>query len=275
MNGSGADNRKRTLKWALTALLLGGLLLPFIPQLLWSFSQRWLFPDLLPETWGLRAWGYLLSPGTQLFRATLTSLEIGIAVTLLSLLVGLPAGRVLGLYRFRGKSIVQFIILAPAIVPGFAAAMGIHLVFIRYGLADTLPGVVLVHLIPVLPYVVLVFSGFFANFAVEMEEAARTLGATPWQVFRYVTIPALFPGIVTAALFAFMISWGQYLLTLLIGGGQVLTLPLLLLNFVNSGDYAVASALALVFIFPAAVILWAASHYLGNDTVAHSGLGRL
>jgi putative spermidine/putrescine transport system permease protein len=196
-------------------------------------------------------------------------------VTLLSLLVGLPAGRALGLYRFRGKSIVQFIILAPAIVPGFAAAMGIHLVFIRYGLTDTLPGVVLVHLIPVLPYVVLVLSGVFANFEVEAEEAARTLGANRWQVFRYVTLPAITPGVVAAALFAFMISWGQYLLTLPIGGGRVLTLPLLLLNFANSGDYAVTSALALVFIFPAAVILWAASRYLGGGTAALGGLGRL
>ncbi len=272
MNGG---RGKRIFKGGLVALLLAALLLPFLPQLLWSFSQRWLFPSLLPQAWGLRAWRYLLSPGAQLFKATLTSLEIGFAVTWLSLLVGLPAGRALGLHRFRGKSIVQFVILAPAIVPGFAAAMGIHLVFIRYGLADTLAGVILVHLIPVLPYVVLVLSAVFANFNLEAEEVARTLGATPWQVFRYVTLPAIFPGLVAAALFAFMVSWGQYLLTLLIGGGQVLTLPLLLLNFANSGDYAVASALALVFILPAALILWVASRYLAGGPAALGGLGRL
>lgn len=266
---------KRVVLWVLLFLLLASLLLPFLPLFTWPFSQRWLFPALLPQSWGLRAWRYLFSPGVQLPRAILTSLAIGGLVTLLALVVGLPAGRALGLYRFCGKRLVQFIILAPAIVPGFAAAMGIHLTFIHLSLADTLWGVILVHLIPVLPYVILIFSGVFANYSIEEEQAARTLGANRWRVFRYVTLPAIFPGVVTAALFAFMISWGQYLLTLLIGGGRVLTLPILLMNFVNSGDYAVASALALIFILPAAVLLWLAARYLGTETTTFAGLGRL
>ena len=153
--------------------------------------------------------------------------------------------------------------------------MGIHQVFIRYGLADTFLGVVLVHLIPVMPYVVLVFSGVFTNYNPEIEEAARTLGAKSWQIFRYVTLPALLPSVIVAALFAFIISWSQYLLTLLIGGGQVLTLPLLLLNFVNSGDYALASALSLVFILPVLVILWFTSRFLAGDNLTLGGFGRL
>ncbi len=65
----------------------------------------------------------------------------------------------------------------------------------------------------------------------------------------------ILPGIIVAALFAFLISWSQYLLTLLIGGGTVLTLPVLLLAFANSGDYAITAALSLVFIAPAVVAL--------------------
>jgi putative spermidine/putrescine transport system permease protein len=182
---------------------------------------------------------------------------------------------VLGLYRFRGKTLVQFLILAPAIVPGFAAAMGIHVLFIRYGLADTLAGVALVQLIPVMPYVVLILAGVFANYPVEAEEAARTLGARPWQVLLYVMLPSIRSGVIAAGLFAFMISWGQYLLTLLIGGGQVLTLPILLLNFVNSGDYPLASALSLVLILPAGIILWLTSRFLMGQSTALGGLGRL
>jgi putative spermidine/putrescine transport system permease protein len=255
--------------------MIAALLAPLLPLALWSFSQRWLFPAVLPQEWGLRAWRYLFSPAAQLGKAVLTSVFIGCVVTLLSLLAGLPAGRVLGLYRFRGKTLVQFLILAPAIVPGFAAAMGIHVLFIRYGLADTLAGVALVQLIPVMPYVVLILAGVFANYPVEAEEAARTLGARPWQVLLYVTLPSIRSGVIAAGLFAFMISWGQYLLTLLIGGGQVLTLPILLLNFVNSGDYPLASALSLVLILPAGIILWLTSRFLMGQSTALGGLGRL
>ena len=68
------------------------------------------------------------------------------------------------LYRFRGKRFVELILLAPVIVPAIAVSMGIQVMFIRYGLADTIPGVVLVHVIPTIPYVVLVMGAVFANY---------------------------------------------------------------------------------------------------------------
>src|SRR5581483_7361132 len=113
------------------------------------------------------------------------------------------------------------------IVPGLAVVLGIHIVFIRYNLADTPLGVVLVHLIPVLPYMTLVMSSVFANYDTQYEEQARVLGAGPVRTFLLITLPMIFPGVVVGGLFAFLISWSQYILTLLIGGGAVITLPLL------------------------------------------------
>ncbi len=270
-----SEKRRRFLTLGLVCLALAALLLPFLPQVIWSFSHRWLFPSLLPTEWGLRGWSYVFSPGARLGRAIITSLTISATVSLLSILVGLPAGRALGLYRFRGKTLVQFLILSPAIVPAFAAAMGIHIQFIRYGLADTFFGVVLVQLIPTLPYVVLILGGVFSSYRIEVEEEARTLGANQLKVLWYVTLPSILPGVIVAGLFAFMISWGQYLLTLLIGGGQVLTLPILLLNFVNSGDYTLASVLSLILIIPSGAILWYTSRYLTREGTALGGFGKL
>ena len=117
------------------------LLLPLLPLVIWAFSQRWLFPEVLPAEWGLPAWRYLLNPGTRVVEALANSLAVALIVTLLSLMIALPAGRALGLARFRGKTAVEFLILAPTVVPAFAVAMGIQVQFIRYGLADTLTGV--------------------------------------------------------------------------------------------------------------------------------------
>ena len=265
----------RLVRWLAVGAIGVGLLLPFLPLLIWSFSHRWYFPAVAPTEWSLRAWGYVFGENTQALQALGYSFVIASATTLLSIAIGIPAGRALGLHEFRGKAVVRFLILAPTIVPPLAVAMGIHIVFIRYGLANSLPGVVLVHLIPVTPYMVLVMASVFANYNPQYEEQARTLGARPWQVFWYVTLPAIFPGIIVGGLFAFIISWSEYLLTLLIGGGQVITLPLLLFSFANSGDNAITAALSIIFIGPAVLFLILTSRYLTGKNAAIGGIGRL
>lgn len=255
--------------------IIVGVLLPFVPLLIWSFAHRWLFPAVLPTAWSLRAWAYLFSPSSQVWLAFWHSFMVATAVTLLSIPIGIMAGRAIGLYHFRGRTLVQFLILAPTIVPVLAVAMGIHVVFIRYGLADTMLGVIFVHLVPVTPYMVLIMSSTFANYDTDYEDQARSLGAKPSQVLRHIMLPTIWPGLMVGSLFAFIISWSQYLLTLLIGGGQVLTLPVLLFSFANSGDNAITAALSLVFIAPAILILLLTARYLSGKDAAFGSFGRL
>ncbi|MBK9050528.1 MAG: ABC transporter permease subunit [Chloroflexi bacterium] len=152
------------------------------------------------------------------------------AVTLLSILIGLPAG---GVWACTSSGAKQGAISYPGPPLPFAVAMGIHVAFIRYGLADSLLGVILVHLVPVTPYMVLILASVFANYNPDVEGQARSLGARPRQVLWHITLPAILPGLVVGSLFAFIISWSQYLLTLLIGGRNVITLPILLFSFAN------------------------------------------
>jgi putative spermidine/putrescine transport system permease protein len=119
---------------------------------------------------------------------------------------------------------------------------------------------------------VLLLAGAFANFDPDYEAQARTLGAGALQAYWHITLPALFPSLMVAALFAFLISWSQYALTLLIGGGRVLTLPLLLFAFASGGDQAVTAALALVFVAPALLLLLLTARFLGAEG---AGLGRI
>ncbi|MCA1724718.1 MAG: ABC transporter permease subunit, partial [Thermomicrobia bacterium] len=94
------------------------------------------------------------------------------------------------------------------------------------------------------------------------EEQARSLGATSWQAFVHITLPALRPGLAVGGLFAFLVSWSQYTSTLIIGGGKVQTLPLLVYSFTRSGDNPIAAALVLLFVAPAIVALVVASRAL-------------
>jgi putative spermidine/putrescine transport system permease protein len=231
---------------ALVSVALIGVT-PIVLLLVWSFARAWYWPRLLPLEWSLRAWRYALSPSTEISNALITSVGLGLMVALLASIVALPAARALALHDFRGKRLALYTLLAPVLSSPLASIMGMHSLFIRYGLTDTIFGVALSHLAFAVPYSTLTLAGSFSRLDPDLEDQARTLGASRRRVWRYVTLPAIMPGLAISSGFAFLISLNQYLTTTMIGGGQVITLPLLLVSFERSGDEAVTAALTLVF----------------------------
>lgn len=256
---------KPTARSSLLALVILAVTIPFVPLILWSLSQRWFYPNVLPNTWGFRAWEYVFGiAGPQIVTALIQSIILSVGTALVSLAISIPAGRVLGLYHFRGKNLILMLLTLPLIVPALSVAMGLHLWFLRLGLADSIVGVVLVHLTICIPYAAFVMWGVFSNYNPEFEDQARSLGASRVKVFFRVILPMTFPGIIVAGLFSFLISWSQYLNTLIIGGGRITTLPILLFALMGSGDRPVASAVSLVFVVPAFVALLFSARYLGG-----------
>jgi putative spermidine/putrescine transport system permease protein len=258
----------------LIVLVIVVLFLPFLPLLIWSFAQGWFFPQLIPEQWTLQHWIQLLSPASRVMEGLLQSLAIALTTTLLSLLVGLPAGRALGLMEFPGKEALKLFLLTPIIVSPLATLMGIQFVLIRLGLNGTVPGVVLVHLMPTIPYMTLVLASVFANFDIGYETQARSLGASPIQVFSQVTLPLIAPGVVVGALFAFLISWNEFLLTFFVGAGRVFTLPMVLFTLLQGGNNGLVAAVAITSVIPGLLFLLLASKALQNEA-ALGGLGNV
>jgi putative spermidine/putrescine transport system permease protein len=249
--------------WAIMVLAVWTVL-PLLPLPLWSLGAGWRWPALLPADWSGRAWSYLFAPTTRALPALGTSLMLALATTLLALILGVPAAFALGRYRFRGRTLAQLLIFAPILVPPFSVAMGLQVIFIRLGLADTLLGVTLAHLLFALPYVVIIVGSASAVLDQSWEQQARSLGASAWRTFWHVTVPLLRPSLVVAALLAFLVSWSQYALTLLIGGGQVWTLPLLLVAFARSSDPSLLAATALFFVAPTLLFLLLAARNLDD-----------
>ncbi len=280
------EKRRRIWLYTAIATMCVVMLFPVFVFFINAFAFRWFYPQVLPKNWSIKAWERLrLFPRNEdagLWETITTlvsspvaealgiSLFIGIIVTIVSIIIGLPMARALGLYQFRGKKIVEFVIIAPMIVPAIAFALGLNINFIRWGLAGTVVGVLLVHLVPVMPYVVLSLVGFFANYNPDFESQARTLGATPIKTFIHVTFPAILPGVMVASLFAFLVSWAQYILTFLIGGGRIVTLPILLFSTASGGNNSVTAALSLIYIAPAIGILLINSRYLSGKNQIES-----
>lgn len=261
------DRRPRTLLLAGLAALL---ILPILPLFLHAFSTRWFYPQPLPVEWTLAPFQRLLAnPVTR--AALLSSIQVALAASLLSLLIGYPAARTLGLHPFRGKGLVIFFLFLPTIVPPVAMGMGLNILFLRLGLAGTLLGVILVHLVPVLPYMIFTLTGLFARYDPHYEYQAQVLGAGSLRTFFTVTLPLILPGVGVALLFAFLVSWSQYLLTLLVGGGRVITLPLLLFSAVSGGNPTTIALLALLFIGPPILAIALSARTLSHEPLNPQG----
>ena len=249
------------------------ILVPLIPIIMWSFSFRWAYPNLLPS-WSTRAWDYVFDQ-PAIASAVGTSVVVSTFVTFLTLAIGYTAGKALGTRGFKGRTAVEIFILIPAIVPVISAAMGMQGIFIRIYLSDTLLGVVLAQTVFTLPYLIFGLASVFKNYDMQYEQVARTLGADRWHIFTQVTIPAIFPGLVVACLFSFVVSWSQYLVTLMVGGATVSTLPLVLFALMTSQDYPVACAVSIVFILPVLILLILTSRYLATNGVAKGGINQI
>jgi putative spermidine/putrescine transport system permease protein len=255
----------------LLGLIISVLFLPFLPLLVWSVAESWYFPQLVPQLTA-QHWQAVFSATSKVGEGFTQSLIIAVITTGLALLVGLPAGRALGLMAFPGKTGIKLFLLMPTIMSPLATLMGIQFVLIRLRLSGTIAGVILVHLLPTIPYMALVLSSVFANFDTGYEAQARSLGASPRQVWLNITLPLIAPGVVVSALFAFLISWNEFLLTFFVGGGQVLTLPMVLFTSLQGGNSGLTAAIAITALLPALVFLLLSSRALQNDA-AIGGLG--
>ncbi|WP_028307739.1 ABC transporter permease [Desulfitibacter alkalitolerans] len=231
------------------------LMFPFLILLLWAFTKQWPAGNVLPLEWGLRGWQYILSPNNKILSAIGTSISLSLAVTLAAVVISIPAGKALGLYEFPGKGLIEILVLAPIIIPPITIGMGIHVIFIKYGLVDTFLGVLLIHLVVVMPYGIRIFASVYKAMGLKWEEQSRVLKAKGWQRFFYVTLPFLRPGLISSGILMFNVSFSQYFLTFLIGGGKIVTLPLVLFPYVNSGDRVIGSVISLIFILIALVFM--------------------
>ena len=260
-------------------VVVGMVLGPFIPLIIASFAFRWTWPDLLPSRWWWEAratarlpqgWDYVFSPVSRVIEATGNTLFIALLVTLLCTLISLPAARVLAKERFRGKSFIEFFLLTPLIVPEIAVGLGILVTFIQLGLAGTYGGIVLVHLIPTIPYMVRVLTSVFQGLSDDYEEQARVLGASPLRTLIHVTVPMILPGIIAGGLFAFLISSNIFLLTFFVGSGRIETLPTLLFSRVSGGGAldAVAAGVALIVCVPGVVLLIITERFIKEEVFA-------
>ncbi len=183
-------------------------------------SRYFLFP--IPR-WGLSWWDKTFA-ATQTWQLLDTSVTIALIVTAMSVVIAFFGALAFARYDWRGRPIYQKLVLLPIFFPQSVLGLALLLWFNALGLDLSWKTAIFAHLVWVVPVVTLVISIQVYSFDPALEEAAFDLGASRWQVLREVTLPVLFPGIFSGALFAFLLSWGNFPLSLYTTGADT-TVP--------------------------------------------------
>lgn len=156
---------------------------------------------------------------------TWNSILIATATTGLTMLLVVPATFALVRHQFRGRSVADIMMLMPLAVPSIVMAVGYYSYFGAMGIVHTHLGVILAHTALAVPIAFLVLSANLKGFDRTLERAALSLGASPAKTFIHVTLPILRPGLIISALFAFVHSFDETVVSIFISGRGAETLP--------------------------------------------------
>jgi ABC-type spermidine/putrescine transport system permease subunit II len=267
----------KSLEAALLVFLFFLIFGPMLGLLLWSIALRWFWPYALPQEIGVDYWAQALGfqkslaiGAVSITEAFQTSMIIALLVVVLTMLIAIPAGYALAKYAVPFRGAILFLFLMPLAFPQQPVFVNLLVTFTRMGLTSTIQGVVLIHLMVSLVFAVWISSAAFKSIPPELEEAARSIGASKLRAFIQITLPLAAPGLLASAVFVFLTSLDEFTGTFFIGLPFITTLPMLL--YASSGaNLQFASVIAIVLLIPSILFMVIIERFLRGEHIAGVG----
>lgn len=243
---------------AYVGLILFFLYAPILVMAAMSFnaSEFYQLPFDFTASWYERLW-----QNREILSAAWRSVWIAIIVTILATSLGTAASIALFRYDFPGKRVLQVLLFPPIAIPWLITGTAMLIFFFGIGLGRGTPAVILGHVALALPYVIVVVSARLTTFDRTLEEAARSLGASPWQITRAVTVPWILPGIIAGGLFAFAVSFDQFVVSYFLSEPGDSTLPVLIYTSIRKGFTPEINAISTIIIAVSMGIMLLAARY--------------
>lgn len=247
---------RRAWLYVVVAIILAFLIVPILIVIPMSFSgtDYLQFP---PATWSLR-WYRTFFGSLEWREATIMSLKAAVLTTLVATPVGLLAAYSLATSTSPAMKLIRSLILVPAVVPVILVAIGLYYAYAQLGLVGSLTGLVLAHALIAVPYVTITLMARFQRFDFTQEMVARSLGASRPRAFWMVTLPQIRPALVASALFAFITSFDEVVIALLLTGGEHSTLTRRMFSSLRDEIDPTIAAISTLLIVLSAFILTAA-----------------
>jgi spermidine/putrescine transport system permease protein len=237
-------------------LVLFFLYAPILVMALMSFNASEFYA--LPFHFTLD-WYRKLSGNEQILHAAIRSIGIAIATTILATIIGTMAAIALFRYDFPGKRALQAALFPPIAIPWLITGTSMLVFFFWVGIGRGTPAVLLGHVALALPYVIVVVGARLETFDIQLEEAARSLGASPWRVTWAVTLPWIASGVVAGALFAFAVSFDQFVVSYFLAQPGDATLPVMIYTSIRKGFTPEINAISTIIIVISMAVMLEAS----------------
>lgn len=237
------------------------LLAPILIVFIVSFDTRQYlaFP---PESLSLGSYALVFQNATFI-GAFWRSLLIGIVVGFGAVAIGTLLSLALTRHRFRGEGAVNFLVIAPFIVPNIVLGVGLVLVLANFGLLDSYPGIILAHLGVTIPYTVRTVSMSLMSVDRRVEEAAMVHGASPLKVFWRITLPLIRPGLIAGGVIAFLISFDETTISLFLVSVKASTLPTEIYRYLEYSTDPQIAALSVILILISLLVVIVLERLIG------------
>jgi putative spermidine/putrescine transport system permease protein len=265
-----AMGSKRLLEALLITVFLFFFYGPLLNTLMIAFADNYTYvenPGFLPKIFSLKWWQFVLSQNNLVSSISL-SFIVATVVTIGSLCICLPAAYAFARINFPFKPLFQFSFLFANAFPRLGLYVSMAIIFYKMNLMGTFLGVFLIHLLGTLMYMTWIPAGAFRSVHAHQEEAARDVGATPFQTFRYITLPLAAPGIIVACVFTFLQSLEEAQGTLLVGVPNYKTIPVVMYGIIFDYPSTAGAVFAVILVMPTIILLTAFRRFAGADALA-------
>jgi putative spermidine/putrescine transport system permease protein len=220
-------------------------------------------PEGYTAAWFVQAWNLV-----DFRNGFILSLEVAVSASVLALCLGVPAALAIGRYQFRGRELINTILMSPLMIPAIVSGSAIYLFYIDVQvwsdiqLASTFYGLTLAHTLIAIPWVLRLLVASLAGLNPAIEEASLSLGASRLVTFFRITLPVIRPGITAGALFGFIASFGDLEKSLLLVGPGRITLPIAMINYLEYRTDPTIMAVATIQILVIATALFISDRYV-------------
>ena len=263
-----AVGRKKFWEFVLLAVFILFFYGPLLNMVMLAFANEYSVPHILPEQWGFKWWGYIFQQ-QSLVTSMIQSFVVAIITTAVSMLLCIPAAFSIARFKYPGRKLFMLSFLLTNAFPKLGIYTSIAVLFYKYNLMGTYVGVVLIHMINSMMFMVWLPASAFRSVHRQQEEAARDVGAGPIRTFFKVTLPMAMPGISVATLYTFLGSMEEAQGTMLVGMGRIQTMPVAMYGIVlDSSAVQIGAVFAILLIIPSVVMIFAMRKYIGPEAIS-------
>ncbi|MFB5677165.1 ABC transporter permease [Paenibacillus terreus] len=259
--------KRKILEFLVLIVFVVFFLVPLLNLLILAVSGKWQYPALLPQSFSLEWWRFVLSQDDVLSSMWLSFL-IAVVVTASSVLLCVPAAYAFARITFPLSRWFLFSFLLTHAFPKMGLYVSIAVLFYKFGLMNTFVGIVLIHMVNTLMYMTWIPAASFRSVHRAQEESARDAGAGPLRVFWKITLPMAMPGIMVASVFTFLASLDEAQGTLLVGIPDYKTMPVIMYSIIADYPNTTGAVFSVILTLPTVILLLAARRFVSADVLA-------